>query len=214
MTTHLYFSCLIIVLFVIMPTVSALRPWSVRSSNYANEGVASNPPRYVSSFKPLFVEPYGNGEDQSDKNKKCEPAKPESSSPPSPMDPFKAVVIRPGPDPLAISSLVIAQSLLLALAVFLYRFLPALGSPGSFPFILFDQSSLWLAIKLSLPLIAAAAIFDRLPLSYPKQALRSTKIFVLLILGMSTPNLTAFITALALAIFAGNKRKSYHFSHF
>ena len=234
------FSYIVVVLSLKLLSASAFRP-----HNHIIYKKFARVPSCASPLRPLFCEPFGNGEDQADKRKDEDQADtkededqadkkedecqadmrkdkdqsgqnedgesflPDSSLPPNPIilrDPMEAVVLRPGLDLLTVSSLVIAQSLLFGLALLLYRFVPALGSPGSFPFIAFDKSSLLLGIQLSLPLTVAGAIFDRLPLSYPQQVLRSTKIFVLRLLGRSTPNLTAFITALVVAAFAGNKK--------
>jgi hypothetical protein len=60
------------------------------------------------------------------------------------------------------------------------------------------------ATLLSLPLIIGGFIFDALPWKFSKEVNRSTKIFSLRLLGISTPPVTAAALAAVVAIMAGN----------
>jgi hypothetical protein len=78
-----------------------------------------------------------------------------------------------------------------------------LPSAGSF---LFNQNTLIASIAYTTPVVIAGFIFDNLPWSISKRVKRSTRVFCLRLIGISTQPILAALLAIFVSISAGTDK--------
>ena len=105
------------------------------------------------------------------------------------------------------SSVFLGQAALLTLTVLAEVFTAFKFAPPEGLKMVGDSQSFLLAIGLSLPLVLASYLVDKVPLpdtSLPQRLSRSNRVFALRLLGRYTPLLSAIATTLLIAFGAGN----------